>query len=156
MKMKKILSINSPDEMIALGKTIGKHLFPGAVITLNGDLGAGKTTFTKGIGQALNIKSVINSPTFTIMKIYDGDLTLYHIDAYRLEGVGSDFDLEEYFYQNGVCVIEWADIIKDILPKERLEVTILITGETSRDIILEVSSLEFQGLEGFKYEEINN
>lgn len=150
--MKKILTINSPEAMVALGKTIGEYLFPGAVITLKGDLGAGKTTFTKGIGQALNIKSVINSPTFTIMKIHQGDLTLYHIDAYRLDGVGSDFDLEEYFYQEGVCVIEWADIIKDILPKERLDITISITGEMSRTVTLESNDPKFQVLEGISYE----
>jgi tRNA threonylcarbamoyladenosine biosynthesis protein TsaE len=146
--MKKILQIKSPEEMIALGQTIGKKLFPGAIITLNGDLGAGKTTFTKGIGQALNIKAVINSPTFTIMKVYQGDLTLFHIDAYRLDGVGSDFDLEEYFYQDGICVIEWAEIITDILPEERLDITISITGESTRQVIIETNNQEYQKLEG--------
>ena len=86
----------SEKETIDLGYKIGKKLEKGMCITLVGDLAGGKTTFTKGIGKALNIKEVINSPTFTILKIYDGDLKLYHIDAYRLEGCEYDLGLDEY------------------------------------------------------------
>ena len=82
------------------------------------------------------------------MKVYQGDLTLFHIDAYRLDGVGSDFDLEEYFYQDGICVIEWAEIITDILPEERLDITISITGESTRQVIIETNNQEYQKLEG--------
>jgi tRNA threonylcarbamoyladenosine biosynthesis protein TsaE len=132
VNVKKELIIKSADQMIDLGYQIGKHLFPNALITLTGDLGAGKTTLTKGIGKALQVSDVINSPTFTIMKIHRGTLNLYHIDVYRLDGVGGDFDLEEYFDYGGVCVIEWAEIIEPILPKEQLQIVIKNIGEFTR------------------------
>lgn len=122
--MKKIYT-NEVEETIELGEKIGSLLFPGAVITLNGDLGAGKTTFTKGIAKGLNIGRVVNSPTFTIMKIYEGDLVLYHMDVYRLSGIGYDYDLEEYIYGNGVCVIEWSENIKDSID-EHLQIDITL------------------------------
>ena len=93
--MKKELIITSSERMIELGYQIGKKLLPNSIITLTGDLGAGKTTFTKGIGKALNVTDVINSPTFTIMKIHRGRFKLYHKEVYRLNGGGSYFDLEE-------------------------------------------------------------
>jgi tRNA threonylcarbamoyladenosine biosynthesis protein TsaE len=148
--MKKTLKIESPEQMVALGKMIGSNLFSGSLVTLNGDLGAGKTTLTKGIGQALHVRGTINSPTFTIMKIYNGDKTLYHLDVYRLSGVGGDFDLEEYFYKDGVSVIEWAEIITPILPEGRLDVTIRITGETTRDVLLETASKAYAFIEDLK------
>ena len=85
----------SQEETINLGEKLGKLLSKGDTICLKGDLAGGKTTFTKGIGKALNISQVINSPTFTILKIYNGDLPLYHIDAYRLEGIDQDLGFEE-------------------------------------------------------------
>lgn len=130
--MKKELIITSSERMIELGYQIGKKLLPNSIITLTGDLGAGKTTFTKGIGKALNVTDVINSPTFTIMKIHRGRLNLYHMDVYRLNGVGSDFDLEEYFDYGGVCVIEWAEIIQSIIPEEHIQITIKNIDESSR------------------------
>ena len=90
-----------------LGYRLGKLLKPDSIICLNGDLAAGKTTFTKGIGKALGVKRVINSPTFTLLKIYEGDLTLYHIDAYRLAENDADLGFDEYFDLGGVTVIEW-------------------------------------------------
>lgn len=130
--MKKELIITSSEHMIELGYKIGKKLFPNSIITLTGDLGAGKTTFTKGIGKALSVTDVINSPTFTIMKIHRGRLNLYHMDVYRLNGVGSDFDLEEYFDYGGVCVIEWAEIIQSIIPEEHIQITIKNIDESNR------------------------
>lgn len=130
--MKKELIITSSEHMIELGYKIGKKLFPNSIITLTGDLGAGKTTFTKGIGKALCVTDVINSPTFTIMKIHRGRLNLYHMDVYRLNGVGSDFDLEEYFDYGGVCVIEWAEIIQSIIPEEHIQITIKNIDESNR------------------------
>lgn len=141
--MKHIINIHQESEMIDLGEKIGRKLFPDAVVALTGDLGAGKTTFTKGIGKALHVKEVINSPTFTIMKIHSGTLKLYHIDVYRLNRVGSDFDLEEYFGYGGISVIEWAEIIAPILPKEHLKITILITGESTRKVVLESETEEY-------------
>ena len=121
----KLIYTTEVEETINLGERIGSILFPGAVITLNGDLGAGKTTFTKGIAKGLNITRVVNSPTFTIMKIYEGDLVLYHMDVYRLNGIGFDYDLEEYIYGEGVCVIEWSENIKDSIDEFlRIDITL--------------------------------
>ena len=108
------IKINSPEQMQKLGVDIVSCAYPNLVIALVGDLGAGKTTLTKGIGLALGIKRVINSPTFTIMKVYDtmhaNIKKLYHLDVYRLTNSSSDFELEEYFYLDGLTVIEWAQI----------------------------------------------
>ena len=115
--MKKFQTENA-DQTIELGYKIGKQLHRGDVVLLTGDLSAGKTTLTKGIGKALEVQEVINSPTFTIVKTYRGkDCPLYHLDLYRLNGVGYDFDLEEYMETDGICVIEWAFQVEEILPK---------------------------------------
>lgn len=114
----------STEETLALGERLGKLLTSGTVITLEGNLGAGKTHFTKGIAKGLAIKRVINSPTFTIIKEYIGRMPLYHIDAYRLEGSEDDLGFDEYFYGEGVTVIEWASMIRDELPAEHLAITI--------------------------------
>ena len=120
------------DETIEYGYKIGKLLEAGDCILLAGDLGAGKTTFTKGIGKALGITRVINSPTFTIVKEYHGDLDLYHLDLYRLDGLGNDFDLEEYFSKDGVVVCEWPDNVSEIIPDEYLLIEIFRREEDSR------------------------
>ena len=113
------------NETMQLAEKLGNIVQPGTLITLEGDLGAGKTTFTKGLGKGLEIKRPINSPTFTIMKIYEGGrLPLYHIDAYRLEGIDQDLGFEEYIYGEGVCVIEWSEFIEDLLPSDRLVIHI--------------------------------
>lgn len=136
--MKKRLIIHNKDEMIALGERIGKLAFPNMMITMEGDLGAGKTTMTKGIAKGLGINEIVNSPTFTIMKTYQGRLKLFHLDVYRIENAISDFELEEYFEDNGVCVIEWANQIKELLPDELLEISIFDLGDDKRQ--LELSS----------------
>lgn len=135
--MKKVIKINSVDEIIALGKKIGELAFPNMVITMNGDLGAGKTTMTKGIALGLGIDKIVNSPTFTIMKIYDGRLTLYHLDVYRINNSESDFELEEYFEMDGLCVIEWANQIKELLPDNYMNINISDLGDNKR--LLEIS-----------------
>ena len=101
-------------------------------ITLNGDLGAGKTTLTKSIGKGMGIDKTISSPTFTILKIYKGNIPLYHIDAYRMEGIDQDLGFEEILQGEGVCVIEWGEFIKDILPEERLDISIYIQKDEER------------------------
>ncbi|HLQ94924.1 MAG TPA: tRNA (adenosine(37)-N6)-threonylcarbamoyltransferase complex ATPase subunit type 1 TsaE [Pseudogracilibacillus sp.] len=104
----------------------------GTVITLEGDLGAGKTTFTKGFAKGLGIKRAVSSPTFTIIKEYQGRLPLYHMDAYRLEHSEEDMGFEEYFESAGISIIEWASFISDFLPEERLDINIQKITDTER------------------------
>ena len=121
------------NETIAVAQNIESEKFPNMVICL--DLGSGKTLFTKGFAHAMGIDE-ITSPTFTIIKEYVGELPLYHMDVYRLEDSKEDIGIEEYFDKGGVTIIEWADMIKDILPPERLDIKIKITGENTRVLIL--------------------
>jgi tRNA threonylcarbamoyladenosine biosynthesis protein TsaE len=128
--------IKSEQEMIELGKIIGSKVDKNYCITLSGDLGAGKTTLTKGIGKALEVKSVINSPTYTILKIHEGRLPLYHMDVYRIDSSSGDDSLEEFFELDGVSVIEWAENIAYILPNEYLKIKIEILNDSSRKVTL--------------------
>ena len=123
----------SEGETIELGYELGRKLEKGMCLALKGDLAGGKTTFTKGIGKALNVKGIINSPTFTILKIYEGDLKLFHIDAYRLEGNEYDLGLDEYL-DEGVMVVEWPEYYEDYLPKEYLEITFKYVDDNTREI----------------------
>ncbi|MBR6071233.1 MAG: tRNA (adenosine(37)-N6)-threonylcarbamoyltransferase complex ATPase subunit type 1 TsaE [Acholeplasmatales bacterium] len=131
--MIKLIS-KSPLETIEIGKRIGKVLNKGDVVLLDGDLSAGKTTLTKGIGEALGVKKVINSPTFTIVKDYKGDIRLYHLDLYRLDGINNDFDLEEYIESDGVCVIEWPNQVSELIPNDYLKVELKRLDEDEREI----------------------
>lgn len=130
--MKKKIIVNSLMETAALAKQIAHHLPRPALITMSGDLGAGKTTFTKALAKELGIEETITSPTFTILKSYEAkDVTLHHIDAYRLEGIVQDLGFEEIFdEENSICVVEWFDYIDYVLPKERLHIAIVLDGET--------------------------
>lgn len=125
---------HNENETIALAQNIESEKFPNMVICLNGDLGSGKTLFTKGFAQAMGIDD-ITSPTFTIIKEYQGELMLYHMDVYRLEESNENIGIEEYFDRGGVTIIEWSDMIKDILPSERLDISFKITGENSRALL---------------------
>lgn len=128
---------DSPEETFLFAKKIGEQLQTGDVITLDGDLGAGKTHFTKGIAAALSVTKTVNSPTFTIIKEYEGRLPLYHMDVYRIEEEEAwDLGLEEYFEGDGVCVIEWAEKILELLPEERLEIQIKHSHTTERHFYL--------------------
>ncbi|MFA6692261.1 MAG: tRNA (adenosine(37)-N6)-threonylcarbamoyltransferase complex ATPase subunit type 1 TsaE [Acholeplasmataceae bacterium] len=138
--MKKKIS-NSAKETEQLGYELGLLLKyePKVVILLDGDLGSGKTTFTKGLALGLGIETIVNSPTYTIMKKYqskDRLRTLYHLDLYRLDGEGSDFDLEEYIDGIGMVVVEWPYRVESLLPKDHLLVKINKTGDDSREIIM--------------------
>ncbi len=146
--MNKIIEIQSLQETIDLGKKLGRLLRPGMMITLNGDLGAGKTTFTKGIGQALGIERVINSPTFTILKQYQGIYQLSHFDAYRLEGQSDDLGFEEIFDSDDICVIEWPEFIEDILPENRLDITILRQGPQQRQFVFRPNGNIYEDIVG--------
>ena len=137
------LKVNNLEETIALGNRLGLLLQPNMLLTLSGDLGAGKTTFTKGIGQGLGITKVINSPTFTILKQYQGRLNLSHFDAYRLEGQDDDLGFEEIFDSDDVCVVEWANFIEDILPVDRLTIEIKKIDENIREFVFKTNSEKY-------------
>lgn len=120
----KQIEVHSLEETKALGLTVSKLIKPGMLLTLSGDLGAGKTTFTKYLGKGLGVEKTINSPTFTILKIYKGRMPVYHMDAYRLEGIAQDLGFEDYYESDGLCIVEWPNFIEYQLPKERLEIII--------------------------------
>ncbi|WP_019138450.1 tRNA (adenosine(37)-N6)-threonylcarbamoyltransferase complex ATPase subunit type 1 TsaE [Peptoniphilus timonensis] len=121
-----MINLNNLEETEKFGIFLGENLRPGDVLCLNGDLGAGKTTLTKSIAKGLGIDDYVTSPTFTIVNEYYGDINLYHIDTYRLD---DKIDVEylgfdEYFYSDGVTIVEWADKIRDALPEEYMEINI--------------------------------
>ena len=116
-----------------LAENIESEKFPGMTICLIGDLGSGKTVFVKAFAHALGIDEHITSPTFNIIKEYEGgELPLYHMDVYRLEDAKEDIGIEDYFDKSGVTIIEWADMINDRLPEERLEIKFKIIDENTR------------------------
>ncbi len=127
---------HSEAETIEVAQNLESEKFPNMVICLNGDLGSGKTVFTKGFASAMGIDE-ITSPTFNIIKEYYGELPLYHMDVYRTGGDVESLGLEEYYHKNGVVIIEWAEMIPDYLPDERLDITFKITGEDSRVMVIE-------------------
>ncbi|MBB6454858.1 tRNA threonylcarbamoyladenosine biosynthesis protein TsaE [Salirhabdus euzebyi] len=135
---------NSPEETMAFAERLASVLTAGDVITLEGDLGAGKTTFTKGLAKGLHITRTVNSPTFTIVKEYNGDFPLYHIDAYRLEGSDEDIGFEEYFAGDGITVVEWAKFIMEFLPEEHLDIQLVTISEKERNIILNPNSNRYE------------
>ena len=127
----------SEDDTIELAENLESEKFPGMVICLNGELGSGKTSFVKGFAKALGINDDITSPTFNIIKEYlDGEMELYHMDVYRVEDNYESVGIEDYFNREGVVIIEWAEMISDILPEERLDVNISICGENTRVLTL--------------------
>jgi len=130
--MKRIIIVDNETASFALAEKLAVLLQPGDVIALEGDLGAGKTTFTKGVATALGITRTVNSPTFTIMKQYQGRVPLYHFDVYRLEFEDEDFGFDEYFYGDGVTIVEWAKLIASQLPSELLTIRIEYVDENRR------------------------
>jgi tRNA threonylcarbamoyladenosine biosynthesis protein TsaE len=144
---KHTVKTNSPNETTKLAVRLGELVKPGNVITLEGDLGAGKTTFTKGLAKGMGIRKNVNSPTFTIMKEYrDGRLPLYHMDVYRMEDSDEDLGFEEFFEGEGVTVVEWAHLIQEQLPPDRLGIRILRVDDESREIIFEPIGNHYLGL----------
>ena len=130
--------ITVKDEMdtIELAQNFESEKFPNMVICLNGELGSGKAVFAKGFASALGVNETITSPTFSIIKEYDGELPLYHMDVYRLDGNTNGVNIEDYFTKDGVVIIEWADTIKDILPKERLDIKFKVVDENKRILVI--------------------
>jgi tRNA threonylcarbamoyladenosine biosynthesis protein TsaE len=129
--------LHSADETMKFAARLAEKLRAGDVIALEGDLGAGKTTFTKGLAQGLGVKRTVSSPTFTIVKEYKGRLPLYHMDVYRLGDTFEDLGFDEYFHGDGVTVVEWAHLIQPQLPNELLCIHLYHHGETGRKIVLE-------------------
>lgn len=122
-----IIESYKAEDTFEIGKKFGQAAKPGEIICLFGDLGVGKTVFTQGFAEGLGIKEAINSPTFTILQVYDeGRIPLYHFDVYRIEDVEEMYEIgfEDYFYGQGVCLIEWANLIEEILPDKRTFITI--------------------------------
>ena len=132
---------NSAEETMLIGEKLAKTLKPGDMIALSGDLGSGKTTFTKGIGKGLGVKDSkrINSPTFVLIKEYNGKVPLYHLDLYRLDDLKEieNLAIEEYIYGTGVTVIEWADKMKCLLPKKHISVRFKVKGDNKREVLVE-------------------
>ena len=127
----------SIDDTMELAENIESEKFPNMVICLKGDLGSGKTIFTKSFAQALEVKEEVTSPTFNIIKEYtSGEMPLYHMDVYRLEGKCETVGFNDYFNKNGICIIEWSDMICDCLPEERLQIDFKIIDENTRVLVL--------------------
>ena len=122
-----VIETRSPEETFAVGKSLGEKAYPGQVITLTGDLGVGKTVFTQGFAAGLGIEEPVNSPTFTIVQVYtQGRLPFYHFDGFRIGDIEEmdEIGFEDYVYGDGVSLIEWANLIDEILPANRTEITI--------------------------------
>ena len=135
--MSEIIKVTtSKEETMSLGRELATKLPDGITITLTGDLGAGKTTFVRGLAEGLHIKEVVQSPTFNIMKIYlKGDRPLIHIDAYRLADIDTDIGLDEYIgYETGITVIEWPMFISKLIPSDSIELEITNIGGDNRQI----------------------
>ena len=141
------ITTHNERETIELAQNFESEKFPNMIICLDGELGSGKTVFTKGIANALGIQESITSPTFTIIKEYEGELPLYHMDVYRIDD-DEDFGVEDYFNREGICMIEWAELIEDRLPSERLDINFKIIDENTRILVFVPH--------GEKYEELCN
>ena len=143
----KIIS-NSDMDTIELAQNIESEKFPNMVICMEGDLGSGKTLFTKAFAKSMGISENITSPTFNIIKEYDGEegYKLYHMDVYRLSESKEDIGISEYFNKGGITIIEWADLISDILPKDRLDIRIKIVDENKRVFYITPHGEEYEDL----------
>ena len=143
----KIIS-NSDMDTIELAQNIESEKFPNMVICMEGELGSGKTLFTKAFAKSMGISENITSPTFNIIKEYDGEegYKLYHMDVYRLSESKEDIGISEYFNKGGVTIIEWADLISDILPKDRLDIRIKIVDENKRVFYITPHGEEYEDL----------
>mgnify|MGYP002720846253 FL=1 len=142
-----MISIKDKNEMKQFAARLVALVQAGDLVLLNGDLGAGKTTFTQFIGEALGVKRTINSPTFNIIKSYKGThLKLHHMDCYRLEDSEEDLGFDEYFEDNGLTVIEWSQFIEDLLPDESLTINVEVIDEMSRHITIEAKGEHYEAM----------
>ena len=129
------ITMHNEEETIELAQNLESEKFPNMVICLYGDLGSGKTVFAKAFADAMGIEGVTSS-TFNIIKEYNGELPLYHMDVYRVDDNVEGLGIEEYFEKGGVTIIEWADLIKDYLPEERLDIKFKVIDENTRVLIM--------------------
>lgn len=142
----KYTSRNETDTL-EIAQNIESEKFSNMVICLVGELGSGKTIFVKGFAQALGLDENITSPTFNLVKEYlNGEMPLYHMDVYRLEGSTENIGIEDYFSKNGVTIIEWADMITDLLPEERLEIRFKVVNENTRVLFFKPYGKQYEDL----------
>ena len=141
------ITSRSIEDTMELAENIESEKFPGMIICLDGELGSGKTVFVKGFAKSLGLEETITSPTFNIVKEYtSGEMPLYHMDVYRLEDGDESIGFNDYFNSDGVSIIEWSELISDILPEERLDIKFKVIDENTRIIKLTPH--------GSKYEDI--
>ena len=133
-------------DTIELAQNIESEKFANMVICLEGDLGSGKTVFAKAFARAMGITDNITSPTFNIIKEYQGDMKLFHMDVYRLSDMKQDIGIEEYFTKRGITIIEWSDLIEDILPKNRLKIRIKMVDENTRQFVITPYGSKYEDL----------
>jgi len=149
--MTKTITTNCVDETITLGAKTAARLGNGDFVALVGDLGAGKTVFVKGLARGLGVEryKYVNSPSFVIVKAYEGEMKLYHFDVFRLdmEHFAGTVDYESFFYDDGITVVEWADKIREILPDEYLEIRIAHAGTTARDFTFTAHGERYRKIE---------
>lgn len=134
--MKKTIETTSPEETFAVGRELGRLAKPGEIYTLDGDLGVGKTVFTQGMAEGLGITEHVNSPTFTIVQVYEsGRLPFYHFDVYRIGDIEEmdEIGYEDYFFGDGVCIVEWAERIAELVPSAAKRITIEKNSEKGFD-----------------------
>ena len=139
---------NSLRETEVLGKRLGSLLERGDMVCMSGDLGAGKTFFTKAMAVGMGIEEDVTSPTYTIINEYDGMVKLYHLDVYRIMEIEEMYDIgyEEYFFGDGVCIVEWADMVRELLPDDYLWIEIERTGEKTRRFTFSASGNRYEKL----------
>lgn len=141
------ITTKSEEETMEIAENIESEKFPNMIICLIGDLGSGKTIFTKGFANSLGIEENITSPTFNIIKEYTGvEAPLYHMDLYRLDGDVRNLGLDEYFSKDGIVIIEWADMIEDYLPEERLDIKFKVVDEDTRILIFKPYGKKYEDL----------
>ncbi len=135
------------EDTMELAENIESEKFPGMVICLDGELGSGKTVFVKGFAKALGLKETITSPTFSLVKEYpDGEMPLFHMDVYRLDDSTEDFGLDDYLNQDGVCIIEWPEMIEGQLPEERLDIKFKVIDDNTRVLVFTPYGQQYEDL----------
>ncbi|MDE5889111.1 MAG: tRNA (adenosine(37)-N6)-threonylcarbamoyltransferase complex ATPase subunit type 1 TsaE [Bacilli bacterium] len=137
----------SVEDTMELAENLESEKFPGMVICLDGELGSGKTVFVKGFAKALGLKETITSPTFSLVKEYpDGEMPLFHMDVYRLDESNDEFGLDDYLNQDGVCIIEWPEMIESQLPEERLDIKFKVIDDNTRVLVFTPYGQQYEDL----------